>query len=87
MRERIQYRLAGPGDAEAIANLHARSWQEHDRGAFQDAFLDGDLPGERLRVWPRPELLSAPMAAFHVSTHGRLWVSTKRSHEPRGMEP
>lgn len=47
----IEYRQAELRDAEAIASLHARSWRESYRGAFTDAFLDGDLPGERLRVW------------------------------------
>ena len=47
----IEYRPAKPSDVEVIAYLHARSWRENYRGAFHDAFLDGDLPGERLRVW------------------------------------
>ena len=47
----IEYRHARPSDAEAIADLHARSWRENYRGAFLDSFLDGDLPQERLRVW------------------------------------
>jgi ribosomal protein S18 acetylase RimI-like enzyme len=47
----IVYRSAVPGDARDIADLHARSWRETYRGFFPDAFLDGDLPGERLRVW------------------------------------
>jgi GNAT superfamily N-acetyltransferase len=47
----IEYRPATPSDAEAIASLHARSWRENYRGAFEDAFLDGELPAERLRVW------------------------------------
>jgi len=47
----IEYRQANPADAEAVASLHARSWRENYRGAFSDAFLDGDLPAERLRVW------------------------------------
>ena len=47
----IEYRQAQLRDAEAVALLHARSWRENYRGAFTDAFLDGDLPGERLRVW------------------------------------
>jgi len=47
----IEYRPAKPPDAEAVALLHARSWRENYRGAFPDAFLDGDLPEERLRVW------------------------------------
>jgi ribosomal protein S18 acetylase RimI-like enzyme len=47
----VEYREARASDAEAIANLHARSWRESYRGSFRDEFLDGDLPGERLRVW------------------------------------
>ncbi|MHC4065673.1 MAG: GNAT family N-acetyltransferase [Planctomycetota bacterium] len=47
----IEYRQAQAGDAEAVALLHARSWRENYRGAFTDAFLDGDLSGERLGVW------------------------------------
>src|SRR5262245_4045280 len=47
----IEYRPAGPSDAEAIACLHARSWRENYRGAFRDAFLDGNLSEERLGVW------------------------------------
>lgn len=47
----IAYRPAGPADADAIALLHTRSWRENYRGAFSDAFLDRELPDERLRVW------------------------------------
>ena len=47
----IEYRPAVPQDAEAVALLHTRSWRENYRGAFEDAFLDGDLPEERLREW------------------------------------
>ena len=47
----IEYRRARPSDAEPVAELHARSWRENYRGAFRDEFLDGDLIGERLRVW------------------------------------
>jgi ribosomal protein S18 acetylase RimI-like enzyme len=47
----IEYRGAEPSDAAAVAHLHARSWRESYRGIFLDAFLDGDLPEERLRVW------------------------------------
>ena len=50
-RRMIEYRSASSSDAESIASLHARSWRENYRGSFTDAFLDGDLPGERLRVW------------------------------------
>lgn len=47
----IEYRPAEPTDAEAVASLHARSWRENYRGAFADAFLDGNLFEERLGVW------------------------------------
>lgn len=49
--EAIGYRPATASDADRIASLHSRSWRENYRGIFLDAFLDGDLPGERLRVW------------------------------------
>ena len=47
----IEYRPAAPPDAEAIAQLHTRSWRNNYRGAFTDAYLDGDLLGERRLVW------------------------------------
>jgi ribosomal protein S18 acetylase RimI-like enzyme len=47
----IEYRQAQLTDAEDVARLHARSWRQNYRGEFTDAFLDGDLPRERLRVW------------------------------------
>jgi ribosomal protein S18 acetylase RimI-like enzyme len=47
----IEYRLARPEDAASLASLHARSWRENYRGAFLDAYLNGDLAEERLSVW------------------------------------
>jgi hypothetical protein len=38
----LRFLAACPGDAQAIAGLHAGSWQRHYRGAFSDAFLDHD---------------------------------------------
>jgi hypothetical protein len=46
-----QFREAGPGDARAIAGLHADSWRRHYRGAFSDSFLDGDVVGFQLTRW------------------------------------
>ena len=46
-----RFRLAGPADAEAVARLHADSWRRHYRGAYSDAFLDGDVVADRLAVW------------------------------------
>jgi GNAT superfamily N-acetyltransferase len=45
------FRLAGPSDARAVAALHADSWRRHYRGAYSDAFLDGDVTADRLAVW------------------------------------
>jgi ribosomal protein S18 acetylase RimI-like enzyme len=44
-------RTAKAADAEAVALLHADSWRRHYRGAYSDAFLDGDLVTNRRSVW------------------------------------
>jgi ribosomal protein S18 acetylase RimI-like enzyme len=44
-------RRARPSDNGAIAALHADSWRRHYRGAYSDAFLDGDVVADRLSVW------------------------------------
>src|SRR5256712_9383773 len=49
--EEPQFRLAGAADAEAVANLHADSWRRHYRGAYSDAFLDGDVVADRVSEW------------------------------------
>lgn len=49
----LQFRLAGPSDAEAVAAVHAESWRRHYRGAYSDAFLDGEVDADRLAVWTR----------------------------------
>jgi ribosomal protein S18 acetylase RimI-like enzyme len=41
--DELRFPAAGPGDADAIAALHADSWRRHYRGAFSDEFLDGDV--------------------------------------------
>ena len=48
---RVIFRQARAGDVEAIAALHADSWRRNYRGAFSDAFLDGDVTVERRTVW------------------------------------
>ena len=47
----LRFRSAGAGDAAAVAGLHADSWRRHYRGAFTDAFLDGDVVGFQLVRW------------------------------------
>jgi len=55
----LSFRAAGPDDVHAVASLQADSWQRHYRGAFSDAFLDGDITGFLLPLWTdrlsRPE--------------------------------
>jgi ribosomal protein S18 acetylase RimI-like enzyme len=60
----LQFRLARPGDADAVANLHADSWRRHYRGAYSDSFLDGDVLRDRLLVWT--ERLGEPDPARHT---------------------
>jgi GNAT superfamily N-acetyltransferase len=47
----LKFRPAELADAEAIAALHADSWRRHYRGAYSDAFLDGDVTTDRVTVW------------------------------------
>jgi ribosomal protein S18 acetylase RimI-like enzyme len=49
--DRLHYRVAGFSDSADIAALHADSWRRHYRGAYSDAFLDGDVNTDRLAVW------------------------------------
>ncbi|MFI5907484.1 GNAT family N-acetyltransferase [Dactylosporangium sp. NPDC051541] len=46
-----RYRPATAADAAAIGDLHADSWRRHYRGAYADAYLDGDVVTERRAVW------------------------------------
>src|SRR5688500_365411 len=45
------FRIARASDADAIAQLHADSWRRTYRGAYSDAYLDGDVFADRTRVW------------------------------------
>lgn len=49
----ITYRLAGPTDAAAIADLHTQSWRQTYRGILLDAYLDGNIAEERYAVWTK----------------------------------
>ncbi|MGH3210969.1 MAG: GNAT family N-acetyltransferase [Trebonia sp.] len=56
--DELRFLAAEPGDAPAIAALHADSWRRHYRGAFSDAFLDGEVTAFLLDRWSRR--LAAP---------------------------
>jgi GNAT superfamily N-acetyltransferase len=68
----VEFRSAGPDDAEKVALLHADSWRRHYRGAYADAFLDGDVLSDRRAVWSAR--LAAPAGAETVLAErdGRL---------------
>jgi ribosomal protein S18 acetylase RimI-like enzyme len=44
-------RTAGIADADAIAQLHTRSWQSAYRGILSDDFLQGPLSENRRALW------------------------------------
>ncbi|HEV7706783.1 MAG TPA: GNAT family N-acetyltransferase [Asanoa sp.] len=47
----MHFRPALTSDAAAVAALHADSWRRYYRGAYADAYLDGDIDADRLAVW------------------------------------
>src|SRR5882757_3497163 len=57
-------RPAISADSKAIAVLHAESWRRNYRGAFADAYLDGDVISDRLAVWS--ERLGEPDPRSHT---------------------
>jgi leucine dehydrogenase len=61
----LRFRAARPDDAESMALLHADSWRRHYRGAYSDAFLDGDVVADRRSVWS--SRLSAPGGSATVA--------------------
>lgn len=65
----IAFRTARPRDAEAVAALHADSWRRHYRGAYSDAFLDGDVAADRYAVW----------SARFAATEDRAGLTTGRT--------
>ncbi|WP_133788772.1 GNAT family N-acetyltransferase [Kribbella sp. VKM Ac-2571] len=47
------FRVAGPGDAAAVAELHGDSWRRHYRGAYADEFLDDESPEYLGTMWAK----------------------------------
>ena len=63
-QDQLRFRAAEPGDAAAIAALHAASWQRHYRGAFPTPSSTAKSPDSCLtrgpRAWPPPTRWPAP---------------------------
>lgn len=55
----LTFRDAGPGDVQAVAQLHAESWRASYRGILSHEFLDGPIYADRIEVW-RGRLAGAP---------------------------
>jgi ribosomal protein S18 acetylase RimI-like enzyme len=66
----MDYRPATAADTVAIAVLHADSWRRHYRGAFPDAFLDGDVDTDRLALWTERLAQPAPEDRTVVAVAG-----------------
>jgi ribosomal protein S18 acetylase RimI-like enzyme len=47
----LRFRAAAAQDVQAIVGLHADSWRRHYRGAYSDAFLDGDVTRYLVEMW------------------------------------
>ena len=74
MIKRITYRPATPADADRIAALHARSWQETYRGIMLDGFLDDEVEAERLEEWRNRFAEQPPNRQIIVAEDGQQLV-------------
>jgi ribosomal protein S18 acetylase RimI-like enzyme len=83
--EQPQFRFAAPADAQAVANLHADSWRRHYRGAYSDAFLDGDVVADRLAVWTERLREHDPRRCTILAEDGSLvgFANTVFDEDPR----
>jgi ribosomal protein S18 acetylase RimI-like enzyme len=70
----IRFRSARPDDGPAIAWLHADSWRRHYRGAYSDAYLDGNIIDERTAAWTARMEDPDPMARTVVAENGASLV-------------
>lgn len=65
----MESRAATANDIGAIAGLHADSWRRNYRGAYLDAYLDGDVVADRMRIWTdrlaRPQVDQFTIVAEH----------------------
>jgi len=71
-RAAVRFRRAGAGDAQAIGALHADSWRRYYRGAYSDAFLDGDVLTDRVSVWTQRLSAGEEQRATIVAEKGGL---------------
>ncbi len=70
----LQFRGAEAADAERIAALHADSWRRHYRGAYSDAFLDGDVATDRMALWTDRLRVAESGTSTILAEHDRALV-------------
>jgi hypothetical protein len=78
----LRFQAACPGDAHAIAGLHADSWQRHYRGACSDAFPGNDAAGYLLPLWTGRLAIPGP-AGTHDPRRARRRGRGPCAHDPR----
>lgn len=86
----LRFRAACPGDAQAIAALHAGSWQRHYRGAFSDAFPGHDAAGYLLPLWAARLATPDPRARTVLADRRRTVVGlvhASSARTPPGARP
>src|SRR5579859_4233845 len=83
----LRFRAAAPGDANAIAGLHADSWRRNYRGAFSDAFLDHDVAGYLLPLWTERLASPDPRARTILAELGAAVVGVARPVETPSGPP
>src|SRR5437868_931442 len=66
----VSFRAATTVDADRVAPLHAESWRRHYRGAYADAFLDGDVLADRRASWSRRLASPGPERVTIVAESG-----------------
>lgn len=77
--------MATADDAEQVAALHADSWRRHYRGAYADAFLDGDIESDRRTVWTGRLAVPAHSETILAEDSGQLvgFVHVMLDADPR----
>ncbi len=93
MTEAVGIRPAGVADAEAVAEVHVRSWQIGYRGQLEQDLLDALEPAHRVprwrttigqSEWPRQGVLVAELAG-HVVGFANLTPTRDADHDPASV--
>ncbi|MGW1341055.1 N-acetyltransferase family protein [Kribbella sp. NPDC002412] len=81
----VEFRTATAEDADQVGWLHADSWRRHYRGAYADAYLDGDVESERRAVWSGRLAAPSDTATIIAEDDGQLvgFVHVMFDHDPR----